>query len=247
MADQPLPPDPDSGSPASSSADLGSGPDSPSDPMESVDPMDPVETVESGEPSLGDLVATARDIVLYAPIALVLDAPTLLPKLAEQGKVHMRNAKALGPHALRRIQNRLIATAGTVGEQAGELLRQFGVTAEPSGEGTPTGTGRGSGSGEAARSDARRPGPGSASRAGRASVPAPADATGDNGRGPAPAAPPSPPVDELAIPDYDSLSALQVVDRLPGLTAGELEAVRAYEAAHRGRKTILNKAAQLQA
>lgn len=70
----------------------------------------------------------------------------------------------------------------------------------------------------------------------------------ENGRGTtSAAAPPSPAVDELAIPDYDSLSALQVVDRLPGLTAGELEAVRAYEAAHRGRKTILNKAAQLQA
>jgi len=68
---------------------------------------------------------------------------------------------------------------------------------------------------------------------------------GENGA--RPATPPSPAVDELAIPDYDSLSALQVVDRLPGLTSGELEAVRAYEAAHRGRKTILNKAAQLQA
>jgi hypothetical protein len=52
---------------------------------------------------------------------------------------------------------------------------------------------------------------------------------------------------ELAIPDYDSLSASQVVNRLAGLTTAELEAVRDYEAAHRGRKTILNKVAQLQA
>jgi hypothetical protein len=74
-----------------------------------------------------------------------------------------------------------------------------------------------------------------------------AAASSENGDGRGPAAAPSPAVDDLAIPDYDSLSALQVVDRLPGLTAGELEAVRAYEAAHRGRKTILNKAAQLQA
>jgi hypothetical protein len=72
--------------------------------------------------------------------------------------------------------------------------------------------------------------------------PAGARDDGDDGA----AAPASPPVDSLAIPDYDSLSALQVVDRLPGLTAPELEAVRAYESAHRGRKTILNKAAQLQ-
>jgi hypothetical protein len=57
---------------------------------------------------------------------------------------------------------------------------------------------------------------------------------------------PSPVVDDLAITDYDSLSASQVVTRLEGLTDDELEAVRAYEAAHRGRKTILNKVAQLQ-
>jgi len=50
----------------------------------------------------------------------------------------------------------------------------------------------------------------------------------------------------LAIPDYDSLSASQVVPRLAGLTADELEAVRRYEAAHRARRTILGRVAQLQ-
>ena len=49
----------------------------------------------------------------------------------------------------------------------------------------------------------------------------------------------------LAIPGYDSLSAMQVVQRLPGLTPAELTAVRAYEARYRGRKTILNRADQL--
>jgi len=56
----------------------------------------------------------------------------------------------------------------------------------------------------------------------------------------------APAATELAIPDYDSLSASQVVTRLPGLAPDELERVRAYEAAHRGRKTILNRIAQLQ-
>jgi hypothetical protein len=54
-----------------------------------------------------------------------------------------------------------------------------------------------------------------------------------------------PEVDELPIPDYDELSASQVVERLEGLDAGALEAVRRYEAAHRGRNTILGKIAQL--
>ncbi len=50
----------------------------------------------------------------------------------------------------------------------------------------------------------------------------------------------------LAIPDYDSLSASQVVPRLAGLTTEELEAVRLYEASHRARRTILGRVAQLQ-
>jgi hypothetical protein len=50
----------------------------------------------------------------------------------------------------------------------------------------------------------------------------------------------------LAIPDYDSLAASQVIPRLAGLTADELEAVRSYEAAHRARRTILGRVAQLQ-
>lgn len=49
----------------------------------------------------------------------------------------------------------------------------------------------------------------------------------------------------LAIPDYDALSASQVVDRLEGLSAEELEAIRAYEVANRGRATILGKIEQL--
>ena len=56
---------------------------------------------------------------------------------------------------------------------------------------------------------------------------------------------PAPPVDELAIPGYDALSASQVVQRLAGLSLAELEQVRAYEAATRGRKTVLSKISQL--
>lgn len=51
--------------------------------------------------------------------------------------------------------------------------------------------------------------------------------------------------DELAIPGYDSLAASQVIPRLDGLTDDELDAVARYEAAHRGRKTILGKVDQL--
>ena len=84
---------------------------------------------------------------------------------------------------------------------------------------------------------------------------------GLGGAEPAPAAPattavPTPPVVEatpvveadpsdLPIAGYDSLAASQVIPRLDGLTPDELEAVRAYETAKRGRKTILGKITQL--
>lgn len=52
--------------------------------------------------------------------------------------------------------------------------------------------------------------------------------------------------EHLAIPDYDLLAASQVVRRLDGLDADQLEAVRLYEAATRDRRTILHKIARLQ-
>lgn len=51
------------------------------------------------------------------------------------------------------------------------------------------------------------------------------------------AAPKNPTV--LPIAGYDELTASQVAGRLVGLSAGELDAVAAYEAAHRARKTVL--------
>jgi hypothetical protein len=56
---------------------------------------------------------------------------------------------------------------------------------------------------------------------------------------------PAPAATTLVIPDYDELSASQVVERLDGLPESELDAVRAYEEAHRARRTILYKIEQL--
>jgi hypothetical protein len=73
----------------------------------------------------------------------------------------------------------------------------------------------------------------------RPTVPSPAPAAAAHTT----AAPPV--VDALPIPDYDELSASQVVERLDGLDRESLDAIRRYEAAHRGRNTILGKIAQL--
>lgn len=55
----------------------------------------------------------------------------------------------------------------------------------------------------------------------------------------------APKSEELPIPGYDALSASQVVERLAGLEPDELDAVQAYEVAHRQRRTILGKIEQL--
>jgi hypothetical protein len=62
-----------------------------------------------------------------------------------------------------------------------------------------------------------------------------------------PGEPSAPLAAELPIPGYDTLAASQVVQRLSSLRPDELEAVRQYEAATRGRRTILHRVAQLAA
>ena len=167
-------------------------------------------------------LAQLCDIVRYAPIAVVLDGPSLLPQLAEQGKAHVRNAQFIGRLALREGEARLRQQVDEIGPRVVDLLRLFGLAPEAPPD-------------DATDAPAAPVAPAS-------TVPVESDEEPV-----AAAAPASPAAEELAIPDYESLSASQVVNRLPGLSADELEAVRQYEAAHRGRKTILNKAAQLQA
>jgi hypothetical protein len=52
-------------------------------------------------------------------------------------------------------------------------------------------------------------------------------------------------VSELPIDHYESLAAGHVVARLGTLTPAELRQVRRFEAAHRGRRTVLGKIDQL--
>lgn len=51
--------------------------------------------------------------------------------------------------------------------------------------------------------------------------------------------------DTLALPDYDTLPAIDIVAKLDSLTNGERAAIERYETEHRSRRTILGKLAQL--
>ena len=161
-------------------------------------------------------VDQALDLLVYAPLGFALDARTLLPKLVARGRSQVDLARWMGEHAVAKGQKGASKRLSMVQEQAVTALSELGLLSNGS------------------------PGP----------APPPAAVTRPIPERPRKAPRPAPTTNaagaDLAIPDFDSLAASQVIPRLEGLSPEELEAVRAYEAGRRGRKTILNKIAQLQ-
>lgn len=187
------------------------------------------------------LLDQALDVLLYAPVGLAVTASEELPSLVEKGRRRVEgelaNARVVGRFAfgqgqrqagravregVRRLLAEAAATSGSVGEPAGGTVPATDAATRPAPRARPP-----MATAPSAPSPAPTPHPPGA-RAGRAL----AGADGEAG--------------DLAIPGYDSLSASQVVQRLPGLTEAELAAVGAYEARHRRRRTILNRVTQLQ-
>lgn len=166
----------------------------------------------------------ALELLLYAPLGFALEARTLLPTFVERGRNQITMARMIGRFAVRQGQVEATKRLGPVQEQVETVLADLGLTTRP---------GAGPSAPPTAASTPTTP----------ASPPRPAVTAVPDLEAAEPAELDS---DELAIPDYDSLAASQVVPRLRALSDADLEAVRAYEAAGRSRKTILNRIAQLQ-
>jgi hypothetical protein len=177
----------------------------------------------------------ALDLFVYLPVGFLFELPRCVPRFIERGRQELHSS----------------ARATDLGGRLAPVYRLDRLQAHA--EGTLRALGMIPGETEAG-ADAGGTGPGGAPHPVAATTPetqaAPAPAS--DGRG-APAAvaaagPAAPEVTaaELAIPGYDSLSASQVMPRLESLSEPELELVRRYENAHRGRRTILNKIVQLQ-
>lgn len=176
------------------------------------------------------LAEQAADVAFYAPVGFALEVRRLVPELAERGRRQVTFNWMVGRYAVRRARARADEVVDLVSETAGGLLDLAGVHL-------------GGSTDEAAPAD----GPAEPPADGPAMHLVPDPEPGDDGHEPEAGSEPSPDPDELAIPGYDSLSAFQVVPRLEGLGGDELEAVRQYEHATRGRRTILSRIAQLQA
>ena len=179
----------------------------------------------------------ALDVFVYLPVGFLLEFPRSIPRYIERGRRQFDTVKRIGREAM---------PAGTspaeqidrLQAQTRNTLRALGVVqgngsngARPSTPPRGTGTDRAP-SGSPSTTESARTG-GTDEHTATVTHLAPAEPGIDP--------------DTLAIPDYDSLSASQVVPRLDSLALDELELVRQYESAKRGRKTILIKIAQLQA
>jgi hypothetical protein len=191
------------------------------------------------------------DAAVYGPVGLALAAKDSVPKWIETGR------RQLGPQlTMAKTIGRFAVNQGS--RQAGGVLRRLAEEAEgvlvalglvPAEDDLDDETA------ETATVDVPSPEP-STNGSGAGTSPSGSSASGTSPSGTSPSGPSAPGVAghpsgldpaELAIPGYDTLSASQIVQRLPGLSPDELEAVRLYELAGRSRKTVLLRVAQLKA
>lgn len=190
-----------------------------SEPTEGADATD--------APAAHDPVDALLDLCVYAPLGFVTDARRVVPELAQKGRAQAAMARMIGEFAVSWGNTKLQSAMNDAQDTAVDVLRRLGV-ASPEPEQAPG----------APVADVHEAASAPASAAGGGDTPAWLEGRTEADEAEARA---------LAIPDYDNLSASQVVPRLDGLTPDELEAVRRYERKHRHRKTILNRIAQLQA
>jgi hypothetical protein len=209
------------------------------------------------------LLEQALDVCLYAPVGLAIAVTEELPDLIDKGRARVNSqltmAKMVGSFAVAQGQRE---AERVVRQATGHVSSGTARVPQPA---------RGAGGVEEAPWGAPAPEPGRADGDGATMVPSPdgVGPTSTTDQGPdradavsspvqsqpasgedvsvPPTAMPTGGAGALAIPGYDALSASQVVQRLAGLAPDELEAVRTYETATRGRRTILNRIAQLQA
>ncbi len=179
-----------------------------------------------------DTVQRAKEILVYAPVGFAMylrdTAPSFLKVFVARGRAELDQKKKSVGDQIGQVRDTGVTATGDTGPQVLRLVTDGISRVKETAEGALAVLGTFGADDLGASRD----------------EPTAAEASPS----PAPDAEPatsSSVAPDLAITDYDVLSASQVVDRLEGLDPGELEAIRAYEVAHRGRATILGKIEQL--
>jgi hypothetical protein len=166
-------------------------------------------------------VERVLDVALYAPVGLALTLRDRLPGRLRQGRQALENRVQLA-----RFVGELAVRYGKA-EIERELRERRDVDAA------------------ATRSNGHVP-DALATAVADATLPAPVLAITDGALDGSLDAATPPRADSLPISDYESLAAIHVVQRLSSLRDDEIEQIRQFETAHRARRTILAKIAQLQ-
>ncbi len=162
---------------------------------------------------LREFVDRVVDLAVYAPIGFLYEYPEVLPRLVAKGKSQVQLARVLAQMAARAAEPMMAAGVTEVGRAVG--------LAPPVPAGRST-----------AGRDAGAKG-GSEAQGAPVSEADPEAAHGDSeARDVAPDEP---------WPGYDSMNVRDVVARFPHLDDDTREAVAAYEAANKGRATILRR------
>jgi len=186
----------------------------------------------------------AIDLLVYAPVGVALylrdTVPTFVNLFVSRGRAELgqRRQQAQSQVAQAKAMGEFAVNFG--GPKVREHVEKGIAVARKSAEAV-----LGGGADEGEFLDAAEDVPPPARHAPSESTAAPSRGAASHPAGESTTASAAPKVATLGIPDYDELSASQVVERLDGLQAGELDAVRAYEEAHRSRRTILYKIEQL--
>lgn len=160
---------------------------------------------------------TLLSVFVYAPIGFLLDARQLVPQLTTRGRQQVELLKVAAKFAVAK------------GKLDAEHKLRSARRPVPPNAAAESPAAQASEPSPPARS---RPTPAGRPAAKRAARPA---AKGSN----SPARPP--------IASYDTLSATQILPRLPALSRRDLAVVEHYERTHRGRRTILGRIEQLRA
>jgi hypothetical protein len=169
------------------------------------------------------------DLCLFAPVGAAVTLAEELPDLIEKGRrrveLQVGNARVVGRFVVHKGRRDLAGRIEDILNNGVEAAR-----AEEAAERRAT---------EAAAADEAR-GTASAAPAAPVAPVSPVAAAAQSTPDPVAAA-----TVQRALADYDTLSASQVVRRLESLGQEDLRAVQRYEASHRNRRTILNRASQL--
>ncbi|MHB1710703.1 MAG: hypothetical protein ACYCV7_04775 [Acidimicrobiales bacterium] len=189
-----------------------------------------VEVVDNSREG-GSVGEHVLDLFVYAPAGLILSALDEFPKLAALGRIRLNaqvsTARVIGEFAVKTGQQQLKRKAGELFHRRDDADDAAGHSAASQSAPPDRKAGEPGGSPVESRGDEPV----------RPAEPLVVDRSATNGHVPA--------ASSLAIPGFDTLSASQVVQRLGGLSRGELVAARAYEAGNRGRRTVLGRIDQL--